>query len=106
MGARQAIFNALGGLARMVEARGQRRAQSSTINRRGFRRSYSAGSVSSLTSDWNVSDQTADETIYPALARMRARSPDLARNNDYAKRYFNLIKTNVVGHQGIRLQVR
>lgn len=51
-------------------------------------------------------DQTADETIYPVLGRMRARSRDLSRNNDYARRYFNLLKINVVGHQGIRLQVR
>jgi len=107
MGARQAIYNALGGLAKRIEARGQRRAAGSqTTTRRGFRRSYTAGSVSRLTSDWNVSDLSADETIYPALTRMRARSRDLARNNDYAKRYFNLLKTNVIGHQGIRLQVR
>jgi len=108
MGARKTIYNALGGLAQRISDRGQRRvAASRTPTRRGFRRSYTAGApVNRLTNDWNASDLTADEIIYPALIRMRSRSRDLSRNNDYAKRYFNLLKTNVVGHQGIRLQVR
>lgn len=106
--ARRAIYNTLGFVANKLRERGQRRAASihSTASNRSFKRSYSAGKVSRLNSDWNVPDRTADEAIYPYLNRMRGRSRDLARNNDYARRYFNLLKTNVIGHQGIRLQVR
>ena len=106
--ARRAIYNTLGFVADRLTQRGQQRTATRTPGRttRTARKSYSAGSVSRLTSDWNISDKSADEAIHPNLTRMRGRSRDLARNNDYAKRYFNLLKTNVIGHQGIRLQVR
>jgi lambda family phage portal protein len=35
---------------------------------------------------------------------MRARSRDLAQNNDHAKRFFSMIESNVIGAKGILLQ--
>ncbi len=49
---------------------------------------------------------TADAEIYAALRPLRIRSRHLAKNNDYAKRFFNLLETNVVGPKGIVLQAR
>lgn len=40
------------------------------------------------------------------LRKLRARSRDLARNDDTAKRFLNLLKQNVLGHAGIVLQAK
>jgi lambda family phage portal protein len=108
MSARQFIYNALGGLANRLEQRGRERSQTQDRprSRPAQRRSYTAAANTRLTADWKVSDITADEAVHRGLTQTRARSRDLARNNDYAKRYFSLVRTNTIGHQGIRLQVR
>ena len=71
-----------------------------------FKRSYHAASPSRLFADYVESERSPDSELYPVIARMRARSRDLARNNEYARRYFNLLKTNVVGQHGFKLQVK
>ncbi len=70
------------------------------------KRSYSAAAASRLVNSWTKQNLSADAAIYQALGKLRARSRDLAINNDYGKRFLQLIKTNVVGHKGIRLQSR
>lgn len=47
-----------------------------------------------------------NERLRHQLPRMRARSRELAGDNDYAKRYLKLVKSNVVGTEGIKLQPR
>lgn len=69
-------------------------------------RSYAAAKVDRLTAGWSGVSTSADETVRTSLARIRARSRQLANDNDYAKRFFSLCRTNVVGSEGIRLQVR
>ena len=71
-----------------------------------FKRSYQSANTGRLFADFKDSDQSADSELYPALKRIRARSRDLARNNEYAKRYLNLLKNNVVGPTGFGLQVK
>ena len=68
------------------------------------KRAYQAATQGRLTADWNVSPVSADTDIIPHLKLLRARSRDLCQNNDYAKRFLWLLKTNVIGHKGIRLQ--
>lgn len=68
------------------------------------RRSYDAGAISRLLSDWTTTSRTADEAIRGNLKNMRARSRDLSRNNDYAKKYAEMVKTNVIGPHGIVMQ--
>lgn len=70
------------------------------------RRNYQSASVGRLFGDFIGSERSADSELRPVLVRMRARSRDLARNNEYAKRYLNLMKTNVVGDRGYTLQVK
>jgi lambda family phage portal protein len=70
------------------------------------KRSYAAAQAGRLFSSWNTHSQTADKEISNNLSTMRARSRDLVRNNDYAKKYIRMVKTNVIGHGGIGLQVR
>jgi lambda family phage portal protein len=69
-------------------------------------RGYDAGMVSRLTADFNFIDQTPNQNIHVGLKTMRARSRDLFRNNDYARKYGKLLTSNVVGPKGIQLQMR
>lgn len=69
-------------------------------------RQYAAAQAGRLFADFNGSERSADSELRPVINRMRARSRDLARNNEYAKRYLSLLKTNVVGERGYTLQVK
>ena len=71
-----------------------------------FKRSYHAANTGRLFADYVDSQRSADSELHPVISRMRARSRDLARNNEYARRYLNLLKTNVVGQYGFNLQVK
>ena len=76
------------------------------VEKKLFKRSYQAATPSRLFADYIESERSPDSELYPVINRMRARSRDLARNNEYARRYFNLLKTNVVGQHGFKLQVK
>lgn len=69
-------------------------------------RSYQGANSGRLFADFLASNNSADAELSLALPTLRNRSRDLARNNEYAKRFLNLIKTNVVGESGFTLQVR
>jgi lambda family phage portal protein len=68
------------------------------------KRAYAAASTGRLFADFPGSERSADSELYPAISRMRARTRDLARNNEYARRYLDLLKTNLVGDRGFTLQ--
>lgn len=68
------------------------------------KRSYEAAATNRLTNDWLTSGQTADEVLRWQLSKIRERSKDLWRNNDYAKSFGRKLKSNVIGSQGISLQ--
>ena len=70
------------------------------------KRYYAGASKSRLMADLFDSERSADSELRPVLRTLRARSRDLVRNNEYAKRYINLLKTNVVGDRGFTLQVK
>lgn len=70
------------------------------------KRSYAGANVGRLFSDFIQSSKSADEEIRPAIRILRDRSRDLARNNEYAKRFINLAKSNVVGERGVTVQIK
>ena len=70
------------------------------------RRSYSGANQGRLFADFLASNTSADAELNNSLTVLRNRSRDLARNNEYAKRFLSMIKTNVVGEKGFTLQVR
>jgi len=77
--------------------------------RRGIRklvRNYAGANQGRLFADFIASSFSADSELKTNLPILRDRSRDLARNNEYAKRFLNLIKTNVVGEKGFSIQVR
>jgi len=97
MGIRATTYKALRAITKSVKP---------SIRKRSHTRSYSAAAVGRLTADWNAPDSTADMEISTALRILRTRARDMERNNDYAKRYFHLLTTNVLGHKGVGLQIR
>lgn len=74
--------------------------------RSASRRGYDAGVVDRLTHSFTGSYVPINEEIKQGLKRMRARSRDICMNNDYGKRFLYLVKSNVVGVNGIKLQAR
>ncbi len=73
----------------------------------GQKRSYAAGKSGRLfTTGFGSSKRSGDAELQPALSIIRARSRELGRNNEYVKRYIDLLRNNVVGKQGFNMQVR
>ena len=70
------------------------------------KRGFAGAEGGRLLADWITSSLTADQEIRRSLTRLRNRSRDLALNDDYAKRFFGLLRTNVIGPTGIKLQSR
>jgi lambda family phage portal protein len=70
------------------------------------RRAFEAAQTGNLFSDWLTATRSADADLRYTLKAMRARSRDLCQNNDYARRYLDLVAANIVGPKGIQLQVR
>jgi lambda family phage portal protein len=69
------------------------------------KRRYNSAKVDRTTSDWLPSSQTTNMQLRYDLKRLRERSRDMAKNDPYAKKYFRLVKSNVIG-KGITLQVK
>lgn len=67
---------------------------------------YAAAQLSRLTASWASFSLSANEEIFRSLRTLRARSRELARNDAHARRFLQMVETNVVGPDGIRLQNR
>lgn len=70
------------------------------------KRRYDGAQVDRLFADFLTSTRSADSEIRPAIKTLRNRCRDLARNNEYVRRYLNMLKSNVVGERGVTLQVK
>jgi lambda family phage portal protein len=68
------------------------------------RSGYTGAAHDRLTADWFTDNLSSDKILRWHLSKLRARSRDLSRNNDYVKKFITLLKTNVIGPFGIRLQ--
>nr|BAR33857.1 phage portal protein [uncultured Mediterranean phage uvMED] len=71
-----------------------------------YKRSY-VGAESGRLYNWQTgSDKSADGEIKSALPILRRRSRELIQNEPLAKRYLSLLNTQVIGRQGIKLQMK
>lgn len=92
-------------------SRNKKRTKAKALTRKARRapsqlkRGYNAGKTSELLQDFLGSTASPFEELRN-LKRMRGRSRDLSHNNDYAKNAFRLIKNNVVGWEGFRIQMQ
>jgi len=73
---------------------------------RKMARAYHGADTGRLFSDFISSSRSADSEIKPSLRILRDRCREISRNHPYAKRYLQIMTTNVVGANGIRIQVR
>ena len=67
-------------------------------------RSFDIARVDRLTSSFLAPISTGDAELRNALAVARARSRELERNNDYAKKFLGMCEINVVGRSGFTLK--
>jgi len=83
-------------------ARSARPASAAPWGRSGF----AAAGVEHVFAGWTGATGTLEFDLRGALLRMRARSRELARDNDYMKHFLQLVCSNVVGPQGVKLRVQ
>ena len=69
-------------------------------------RSYYAATTGRLFSDFISSSRSADSEIRTSLRILRDRCREISRNHPYAKRYLQIMQTNIVGAHGVTLQAR
>lgn len=69
-------------------------------------RSFAAARVDRLTSGWLSTTQSINNELRSDLDALRARARDLAKNNDYARKFVALVVANVVGPNGFAFQAR
>jgi lambda family phage portal protein len=69
-------------------------------------RDYAAAQIGRLFADFRGGGASADSELLASLSQMRNRSRELERNDPYVRRYFDLMKVNVIGPNGMRLQVK
>lgn len=67
---------------------------------------FSGGSNGRLTSSWLLSGLSADAEIRTHLFNLRNRCRDLERNNDYARGFGEDVEANVLGSEGVVLQMK
>lgn len=72
------------------------------------KRSFTAASRSRLTRAWDMrsSHGDANQEIYRDHDTLRARAREQSINSPYAKRFYRLLKQNVIGAFGIAMQSR
>jgi lambda family phage portal protein len=71
----------------------------------GKRAHFTGADVSRLTASWTTTAIHHNNALYADLRVLRARCRELVRNNEYARKFIKLVRTNVVGPEGFGLQV-
>lgn len=72
----------------------------------GRRSTYHGASTTRLEADWNPINVTGDSALYSDNYTIRARARQQERDNDYARRYYQILDNNVLGHSGLSLSVK
>jgi len=70
------------------------------------KRGFDAADINRFVYMWLQELRNINEDLKAGLPRLKARARDLFQNNDYVRKYIKLVSTNVVGHQGILLQMK
>jgi lambda family phage portal protein len=67
-------------------------------------RNFEAAEEDQLVANWTGATVPINTLLETSLPKLRSRSREQCINNDYAKRYLHLVKSNVIGPQGVKLQ--
>ena len=70
------------------------------------RRQYQSAMTDRLTASWSTTQQSINKDLQQGGKVLRTRARDLTVNNDYARKYMQMVVSNVVGSNGIGLQVK
>jgi len=70
------------------------------------RRSFEAAKVNRLTSSFLATSASIDRELRGQLNMLRGRSRSLFRNNEYAKKFGRMVRSNLVGPNGFLLQAQ
>ena len=70
------------------------------------RSAFDAAGGGRLASDWTSAILSADSASHGARRVVRARSQDQARNSGIMQRYYSVGKSNIIGPNGIGLQMK
>lgn len=73
---------------------------------RQAQRSFETAETPAWTESWSTTAASLNDDLSRQLPVLWSRSLGLARNNEWAGRYQVLMEDNILGHQGIRLQMR
>lgn len=94
----------------VIEAKTVEKTPEKWSDRRSLRpegvRMFAAAQTSRLTADWPISISSADAEILVSAIATRSRMRQLERDDDYMRRMLRLFQNNVIGHQGIQLQMK
>ena len=69
-------------------------------------RGYASGKQDFLTAGFMGTSRSADAELKTDLVKLRGRSRQLAIDNDYARKFLFMAKSNIIGVKGIRLQAQ
>lgn len=70
------------------------------------KRGYAGINNGRLFADFATMTRSSDAELKPALRILRNRCRELARNDEYVRRYLQLLRTNVVGPHGVSVQCK
>lgn len=73
---------------------------------RTAQRSFEAAETPAWTDSWPTHGGSINDDLSRQLPTLRARAHGLARNNEWAIRYLLQLDDNILGEQGMRLQMR
>jgi lambda family phage portal protein len=69
-------------------------------------RTFTASKIGRATLDWIVSPLSSDSAMRGHLLAIRTRARDLERNNEWVRGFLRALENNVLGENGISLQMR
>ena len=69
-------------------------------------RQFDSAKFDNIFAGWTGTSATADEELRGSLSTMRARTRSLCQNSEYAKKFLNLTKSNVIGSRGFKFQAK
>jgi len=89
-----------------IQSAGNRAQQAMLSGLNTAKRGFQIAETPAWTNSWSTTGTELNEELAAHLPVMRARSRQMARDNEWAVRYVLQLVDNVLGPQGIRLQMR
>jgi lambda family phage portal protein len=83
-----------------------KRGKARPLPTRTSRGPFLAASADRFTASWLATAQDINNELRSDLDRLRTRARDLAKNNEYARKFLRMAARNIVGPQGFILQAR